>query len=109
MSELPISGRRIIIIIIRKSANKCVYLLFFFSLKNWLAYDVLPASSNVTERRKLFSGLGAPKKESNYAFCHVGKSNGLLYVFDEPLFSLVQLKRKRVSPISERHYSGPFL
>ena len=86
----------------------CVY--SFCSFKNWLAYDVLPVSWNITERGKLhFSGLGAPKKGNNYAFCQVGKTNGLLYVFDEPLFSLVQLKRKRVSPISERHYSGPFL
>ena len=97
------------IIIVRKSANKFVYILFFLK-KNWLAYDVLPGSWNITERGKLhFSGLGAPKKGNNYAFCQVGKTNGLLYVFDEPLFSLVQLKRKRVSPISERHYSGPFL
>ena len=82
------------IIILRKSANKCLYILFFFfSLKNWLAYDVLPASWNITERGKLhFSGLGAPKKGSNYAFCQVGKTNSLLYVFDEPLLSLVQLK-----------------
>ena len=87
----------------------CVY-SFIFSLKNWLAYDVLPASWNITERGKLhFSGLGAPKKENNYAFCQVRKTNGLLYVFDEPLFSLVQLKRKRVLPISKRHYSGLFL
>ena len=96
------------IIIVRKSANKFVYILVF--LKNWLAYDELPAFWNITERGKLhFSGLGAPKKENNYAFCQVGKTNGLLYVFDEPLFSLVQLKRKRVSPISKRHYSGLFL
>lgn len=82
---------------------------FFFSLKNWLAYDVLPGSWNITERGKLhFSGLGAPKKENNYAFCQVGKTNGLLLVFDEPLFRLVQLNRKHVSPISKRHYSGLF-
>ena len=62
---------------------------------------MLPGSWNITERGKLhFSGLGAPKKENNYAFCQVGKTNGLLYVFDESLFSLVQLKGKRVS--------GPF-
>ena len=74
------------IIIVRKSANKFVYILFF--LKNWLAYDVLPAFWNITERGKLhFSGLGAPKKGNNYAFCQVGKTIGLLYVFDEPLFS----------------------
>ena len=96
------------IIIVRKSANKFVYILVF--LKNWLAYDELPAFWNITERGKLhFSGLGAPKKENNYAFCQVGKTYSLLYVFDEPLFSLVQLKGKRVSPISKRHYSGLFL
>ena len=68
---------------------------------------MLPGSWNMTERGKLhFSGLGAPKKEKSYAFCQVGKTNGLLYVFDEPLFSLVRLKGKRVSPISKRHYSG---
>ena len=54
---------------------------------------MLPGSWNITERGKLhFSGLGAPKKENNYAFCQVGETNGLLYVFDESLFSLVQLK-----------------
>ena len=53
---------------------------------------MLPGSWNITERGKLhFSGLGAPKKENNYAFCQVGKTKGLLLVFDEPLFRLVQL------------------
>ena len=69
----------------------CVYsFFFFFSLKNWLAYDVLQESWNITERGKLhFSGLGAPKRENNYAFCQVGKTSGLVPVFVEPLFSLV--------------------
>ena len=71
---------------------------------------MLPAFWNITERGKLhFSGLGAPKKENNYAFCQVGKATSLLYVFDEPLFSLVRLKGKRVSPISRRDYSSLFL
>ena len=84
-----------------------MYRFIFLFFQNWVAYDVLPGSWNITERGKLhFSGLGAPKKENNYAFCQVGKTNGLLYVFDESLFSLVQLKGKRVSPISKRHYSG---
>ena len=84
-----------------------MYRFIFLFFQNWVAYDVLPGSWNITERGKLhFSGLGAPKKENNYAFCQVGKTNGLLYVFDESLFSLVQLKGKRVSPISTRHYSG---
>ena len=66
----------------------CVY--SFCSFKNWLAYDVLPVSWNITERGKLhFSGLGAPKKENNYAFCQVGKTSDLLHIFVEPLFSLV--------------------
>ena len=71
------------IIIVRKSANKFVHILFF--LKNWLAYDVLPGSWNITERGKLhFSGLGAPKKENNYAFCQVER----LTVFYMSLMSL---------------------
>ena len=42
--------------------------------QNWLAYDLLPEAWNFTEQGRLhFSGLGAPKKESNYAFCQVGK------------------------------------
>ena len=66
----------------------CVY--SFCSFKNWLAYDVLPVSWNITERGKLhFSGLGAPKKENNYAFCQVGKTSGLLHIIVEALFSLV--------------------
>ena len=85
--------------------NLCI---FSFFLKNWLAYDVLPGSWNITERGKLhFSGLGAPKKENNYAFCQVGKTTGLLHVLAS--VSLVQLKGKRVSPISKKHYSGLFL
>ncbi|CAH3159390.1 unnamed protein product, partial [Porites evermanni] len=37
---------------------------------NWLAYDLLPEAWNFTEHGRLhFSGLGAPKKENNYAFC----------------------------------------
>ncbi|CAH3028669.1 unnamed protein product [Porites evermanni] len=67
---LPTSGRRIMITILRKSANKC----------NWLAYDVLPASWNITGRGKLhFSGLGAPKKGNNYAFCQD-------YKFENPFY-----------------------
>jgi len=43
------------------------------SLQNWLAYDLLPEAWNFTEQGRLhFSGLGAPKKENNYAFCQVG-------------------------------------
>ena len=69
-----------------------MYRFIFFFFQNWLAYDLLPGSWNITERGKLhFSGLGAPKEEKSYAFCQVGKTNGLLYVFDEPLFSLVRL------------------
>ena len=85
----------------------CIYSFF----QNWLAYDVLPASWNFTERGKLyFSGLGAPKEENNYAFCQVGiNSNSFLYVSDEPLFSLDQLRRKIVSLISQRRCCGMFL
>ncbi|CAH3159381.1 unnamed protein product [Porites evermanni] len=47
---------------------------------NWLAYDELPAFWNITERGKLhFSGLGAPKKENNYAFCQD-------YKFENPFY-----------------------
>ena len=68
----------------------CKYSSFF---QNWLAYDVLPASWNFTERGKLhFSALGAPKKENNYAFCQVGNNNAFRYASDEPLFSLDQLR-----------------
>ena len=75
----------------------CIYSSLF---QNWLAYDVLPASWNITERGKLhFSGLGAPKKENNYAFCQVGNKNSFLYVSDEPLFNLDHLRRKIVSLI----------
>ena len=85
----------------------CIYSFFF---QNWLAYDLLPASWNFTERGKLhFSGLGAPKEENNYAFCQVGiNSNSFLYVSDEPLFSLDQLRRKIVSLISQSRCCGMF-
>ena len=70
---------------------------------------MLPASWNFTERGKLhFSGLGAPKKENNYAFCQVGNNNAFLYVSDEPLFSLDHPRRKIVSLISQRHCCGMF-
>ena len=49
-------------------------MLWLLPFQNWLAYDLLPEAWNFTEQGRLhFSGLGAPKKESNYAFCQVGK------------------------------------
>ncbi|CAH3131419.1 unnamed protein product, partial [Porites lobata] len=47
---------------------------------NWLAYDLLPEAWNFTEKGSLhFSGLGAPKKENNYAFCQD-------YKFENPFY-----------------------
>ncbi|CAH3131432.1 unnamed protein product, partial [Porites lobata] len=47
---------------------------------NWLAYDLLPEPWNFTEQGSLhFSGLGAPKKENNYAFCQD-------YKFENPFY-----------------------
>ena len=66
-------------------------------------------------------GLGILLKEESFIFLdlvHQRKKTTMLFVrlerltvfyMYEPLFSLVQLKRKRVSPISKKHYSGLFL
>lgn len=58
----------------RKNGLQVDFFIFSFNSQHWVAYDSeFQSSSNVTERGKLhFSGLGAPKKEDNYAFCQVG-------------------------------------
>ena len=66
-------------------------------------------------------GLGILLKVGSFIFLdlvHQRKKTTMLFVrlerltvfyMYEPLFSLVQLKGKRVSPISKKHYSGLFL
>ena len=101
------------IIILRKSANKCVYILFILFI--YLFIIILFFRERTGLRMMCSRRLGILLKEESFIFLdlvHQRKKTTMLFVrlerltvfyMYEPLLSLVQLKGKRVSPISKKH------